>query len=654
MPTSSGLYDTSTLTYDTASRSYDGYDAPLANLPSVGVFIAWTDTPYTVSPAWTEISQYVRQISIRRGRQDDLQQFGPGTASLVLDNRDRLFDPFNSSSPNFSNLKPRKQLKIVANWNGTEYPLYRGYVSGWPVEYTEAGLDSTVTIECFDLLGLIGATTIDRPVVDEYILSLNPRHYFPMSESPSLNKWVCRVDPNYYFQEAGTTFITPGGGSYEIPYTQSSFYQVNPLKPATNTPGVGCNQNFLPLYIRTPNAATTVTAADFSISVVLDVPNSSSALTYFQLIFSQTNTYLEVTSGGLPRAYRLSASSTYGTDIRDSRGVHLVASYSVASNAFTVYINGSAGFTGTVTAPTTGIFPIQDSSAFMYLNYGTKVQSIALFDRQMTRTEAHTLSEVLLSKYEMTSANRFEYYRSGTSIPTGMVNVSSAVSTTSSQIDTQPTQLVATLQKLAATEDGELFVDDQGVLQFYGRNDLFGKTRSNTSQMTFTDSGTGVGYDANSIRISLNADQVRNAVTVNATDGQSALSSDATSVSEYGIAAETVDTFLPNALDADTLADYRLAIYKNPKMQIEPFMSKGQANPSYNWPRLLSLELLDRVTFKRTPSVGSAIQKDLLVQSIEHRITPGEWQTVVNGSTRYTGWFILGVSLLGSTEDVLL
>jgi hypothetical protein len=83
-------------------------------------------------------------------------------------------------------------------------------------------------------------------------------------------------------------------------------------------------------------------------------------------------------------------------------------------------------------------------------------------------------------------------------------------------------------------------------------------------------------------------------------------------------------------------------------------MSKGQANPSYNWPRLLSLELLDRVTFKRTPSVGSAIQKDLLVQSIEHRITPGEWQTVVNGSTRYTGWFIIGVSLIGSSEDVLL
>ena len=72
-------------------------------------------------------------------------------------------------------------------------------------------------------------------------------------------------------------------------------------------------------------------------------------------------------------------------------------------------------------------------------------------------------------------------------------------------------------------------------------------------------------------------------------------------------------------------------------------MSKGQQDPTYNWPRLLGLELLDRVTFKRTPATGSAIVKDLLVQSIEHRITPGEWQTVVNGSARYTNWFIVGV-----------
>jgi hypothetical protein len=68
---------------------------------------------------------------------------------------------------------------------------------------------------------------------------------------------------------------------------------------------------------------------------------------------------------------------------------------------------------------------------------------------------------------------------------------------------------------------------------------------------------------------------------------------------------------------------------------------------------LLNLELLDRFTFVRTPSVGSAIQKDMLLQSVEHRITPGTWETIINGSARYTGWFVLDSSLLDG-EDVLL
>jgi hypothetical protein len=94
-------------------------------------------------------------------------------------------------------------------------------------------------------------------------------------------------------------------------------------------------------------------------------------------------------------------------------------------------------------------------------------------------------------------------------------------------------------------------------------------------------------------------------------------------------------------------------LFKNSKLLIEPFVVKPQRNPSYDWPKVLSLELLDRFTFVRTPSTGSAVSQDMLLQSIEHRITPGSWEVVVNGSARYTGWFIVGVSLIGGT-DVLL
>ena len=183
MPAVTTTYDTSTGTYDQSSLSYDGYPAPLSGMPAVGVFVAWTDGPYVASPSWTEITPYVRQINIRRGRQDDLQQFPPGTAQLVLDNRDRLFDPFNTAGANYANLKPRKQIKIVANWNSVEYPLYRGYIAGWPVEYTDAGFDSTVTIDCFDGLGLMANEIVPTDWADFYTRAQNPTVYFKGDDS---------------------------------------------------------------------------------------------------------------------------------------------------------------------------------------------------------------------------------------------------------------------------------------------------------------------------------------------------------------------------------------------------------------------------------------------------------------------------------------
>lgn len=67
-----------------------------------------SDWPYITtecmfeSPEWTDISPYVQEIGIKRGvsRVDSpLLRFEAGTANLVLDNRDRRFDPTHLGSP---------------------------------------------------------------------------------------------------------------------------------------------------------------------------------------------------------------------------------------------------------------------------------------------------------------------------------------------------------------------------------------------------------------------------------------------------------------------------------------------------------------------------------------------------------------------------
>jgi len=239
-----------------------------------------------------------------------------------------------------------------------------------------------------------------------------------------------------------------------------------------------------------------------------------------------------------------------------------------------------------------------------------------------------------------------------TSIPAGLTSLSATP--VNNVCDFPPAVNAANaFQTVTNSENGELFISSRGILTFFAQQYWANNTRSNTSQATFTDSGTGVGYDGSGVTYKVDADNIRNYVTVGFSGGGEVFASDASSISTNGAASESVSTVLETADSAQTLANYVVTIYKNPKLQIEPFMSKGQANPSYNWPRLLALELLDRITFVRTPSVGSAVTKDLLVQSIEHRITPGEWQTVVNGSARYTNWFIIGSSLIGGADLLL-
>lgn len=669
MPTSTGTYDQATLTYNQSNLSFDGFDVPLANMPAVGVFIAWTDGPYVAAPAWTEISQYVRGVTIRRGRSDDLQQFPPGAAQVVLDNRLRYFDPFNTSAPApfNGNLKPRKQIKIVANWSGVEYPLFRGFVAGWPVEYTDGGLDSTVTIDCFDIIGLIGADTINRNVVEEYTLSLNPRNFFPMSESPAQNRWPCRVDPRFYFGESGTAIVPgPGGSGGSIPWRETSFQQSAPLKPAIKSMAIGCESNFIPLQIGTPNGdwppATAFPAGNFSVSIVIDVVDKSGATSYFDLVFSRFggSPYpVRVGSNGLAVAQTVTGSTTTRDDMRNRKGTHIVVTYNATTNLYTMYLDGDLGSTGTASGSPVGIFPltgdvsISGSSQWVYLNNGTKFQHLALWDRILTQAEARNLSQALLGQIQMTTAERAAYYLSSTPLPSAMFNISTDMTSDVSEIETEPTPIMNALRGLVASEGGEMFVDNKGILQFYSKNDVFNKTRSNTSQMTFTDTGTGIYYDYQQLRMHFSADNILNQITVTGTSDIETAVTDSASVAAYGQAAVVVDTQLLDSVETQTLADRLLTIYKNPKMAVEPFMSKGQQDPAYNWPRLLGLELLDRVTFKRTPATGSAVVKDLLVQSIEHRFTPGTWETVVNGSARYTNWFIVGVSLIGG-DDLLL
>jgi hypothetical protein len=71
-----------------------------------------------------DVTDYVRSVSIRRGRSRELDRFSTGTASIVFNNEDRRFDPLYSAGPYFGQILPRLRVTVVRD----EISLFDGLI----------------------------------------------------------------------------------------------------------------------------------------------------------------------------------------------------------------------------------------------------------------------------------------------------------------------------------------------------------------------------------------------------------------------------------------------------------------------------------------------------------------------------------------------
>ena len=633
-------YDLASLTYDSATTDYDGGGLGLSNMPVVGVFISFTDGPYVVDPNWVEVTQYVRDINVKRGRGNDLQQFPSGSATLTLDNRTRLFDPFNTAGTYYGNLKPRRQIKIVGQWAGVTYPIFRGFIAGWPVGYSDGGKDSTVDIDCFDALGLLGAETTSNDWAYYYTIAANPTLYWRCNDSEGttvIRESITDIDAR--------RLQANNGGAPRL--YEPSFRETSPLAN-----GLLSNSAQIPLIYDYENNGAPNSFPTSNPRLCFWMKGAGDLIqTYkgigisFSITAAGAFTVFGVSNNQILGVYRYGTSNVTISDYP----FHVAIEFSDqnGNEIITIRINDTLQ-TVTSSSTTPSSVSLGDSLTIKFAAF----QEIVFFHSGLTAAQVTEIYQAGLGRITQSSINRFNLLTTLTDFPAALTSF--ATTTVSSVSELTSTQyLLNELQTITDGEAGELYVTSLGILKFVARDWFATSTRSNTSQVSFVDTGTGVFYDHASLRMSYDADLVRNDLTVSFTGDGNVNTANATSVTSYGSASENLTTYLATKVEAKTLADYLVTIYKNPKLRIEPFVVKGQRNPSYDWPRLLALELLDRFTFVRTPSTGSAISQDMLLQSIEHRITPGTWETVVNGSARFTGWFIIGTSLIGGT-DVLL
>jgi hypothetical protein len=597
--------------------------------PTPIVQIAFDDGPYVVSPTWTDISSFVYSMSIDRGRSDDWGTFY-GSATVTLNNRARTFDPFYTSGTYYGKLLPRRQIRILAIDPNTmvSHPVFRGFVAGWPPVWTEAGQDSTVTLSCFDAMGLLSS---DAQPVDwsrSYILSTSPRHYWPCDEpvTPFVAGGVLTDYGSVPFNFATTTAAS-SGSQLAVGLVNSSVQGTGGFAATTASGAVQGVGNFSASMWVVPDTET-----DFGSGGILY--NCTFSVEYDAALFAYRIYMLDYNSN-LQRMWYTGQQFDGGT------ARMLSFTFNGTTKALAIWIDGVSQVVVT-TAPT-GILGFTVNEA--YLLGSGQTQQFIVWDGIQTQAVFQEIFKYSTVAFSESTAARFQRLIGQTSFPASMTSPPSAPASTVLEITDDAPMTTAELQKVADSEYAPLFVTRAGVLTLYNQNQIRTQSRSIVSQGTYGTGGYAIGPE---VAISYDGDSMRNEADVTMSQGGVYTKKNTTSIATYGAAEASVDTQVASLANAVAIGD----IVTGWGGQVYPKADPVEVvlSPTGDWSNALDRELNDRITLVVSPPTGNSITTPMLLSRITHTVVPGQWTTTFEGSARWAAVFIIGQSLIGGTD----
>jgi hypothetical protein len=92
-----------------------------------------------------EVTPFVKEFSINRGKSREIDRFGAGQASVAFNNSGRTFDPTFAASPFFGQVAPRRQIRITVD----NVVQFEGTIDDWNIDY-EPGGNSLAVAQAFD------------------------------------------------------------------------------------------------------------------------------------------------------------------------------------------------------------------------------------------------------------------------------------------------------------------------------------------------------------------------------------------------------------------------------------------------------------------------------------------------------------------------
>ena len=589
--------------------------------------IAFDDGPYVVSPTWTDITSFVYSMDIDRGRSDDWGNFY-GSASVTLNNRARTFDPFYTSGTYYGKLLPRRQIRISAVYGATTYPVFRGFVAGWPPVWSDAGQNSTVTLSCFDAMGLLASDSQPADWSRPYILSTSPRHYWPCDEpiTPFVAGGVLTDLGSVPFNFSTTTAAS-SGDQLAVGLVNSSVQGTGNYAATTASGAVQGVGNFSASMWIIPDTETDFGTGGiyYNCAFSIEYDAALSAYQVYMLDYNSNQQRIWYTGrqydGGTARMLSITFNGT--------------------TKALAIWVDGVSQVVVTV-APT-GILGLTVNEA--YLLGSGQTQQFIVWDGIQTEAVFQEIFKYSTVAFSESTAARFNRLIANTSFPSGMTSAPSAPASTVLELTDDAPMTTAELQKVADSEYAPLFVTRTGVLTLYNQNQIRSQSRSIVSQGTYGTGGYAIGQD---VAIAYDGDSMRNEADVTMSQGGVYTKKNTSSIATYGAAEASVDTQVASLANAVQIGD----IVTGWGGQVYPKADPVEVvlSPDGDWSNALDRELNDRITLVVSPPTGNAITTPMLLSRITHSVVPGRWTTTFEGSARWAAVFILNQSRLNGTD----
>src|SRR5215207_6208095 len=139
---------------------------------------------------WIDVTEWVENITTSRGRSTELDRFSGGSATVILTNRDRRFDPTHTASPYYPHVKPRRKIRISVLIGITTYWLFTGYIESWPQAVDHLTGTSVVAVSCYDGFGILAQIKLRGNLYYQYLKDLNPDAWFRFNDIGDGNRTI--------------------------------------------------------------------------------------------------------------------------------------------------------------------------------------------------------------------------------------------------------------------------------------------------------------------------------------------------------------------------------------------------------------------------------------------------------------------------------